>query len=109
MMRPSWSWAASSEEADDFQSEAAELIGETVAAVRYVNLDYLAEQFRGQARGPRLIESSAEWAEATWRHPSCDTVDWAVELLTQSGRYFTVSWDSPGMQEGIGLRKLSAI
>ncbi len=109
MMRPSWSWAASAEEAGAFESEAAELVGETVSAVRYVNLDYLAGQFRGQERGPRLIESSEEWAEPTWRHPACDTVDWAVELRTASGRSFTVSWDSPGMQEGIGLRKVVAV
>src|SRR5207248_2849529 len=87
----------------------AELVGETLAGIRYVNLDYLGEQFRGEARGPRLIESAEEWAEPTWRHPACDTVDWAVELHAKSSRTFTVSWDSPGMQEGIGLRKLVAI
>ena len=93
----------------EFEREAAGLVGEVIATVHYVTLDYFAERFRGTAQGPRYIESAAEWDEPTWRHPSCDTVDFAVELATGSGRHFTVSWESPGMKEGIGLRELPAI
>ncbi|MGH9186076.1 MAG: hypothetical protein ACRD0U_09725 [Acidimicrobiales bacterium] len=90
-----------------YQAEA--LVGEVVANVRYLNIDFCAEQYRGQVIGPRAIDSDEEWTEPTWRHPACDTVDFAVELETASGRRFTASWDSPGMQEGLGLGEPPAV
>ena len=107
--RTSWSWAESPDEASAYQAEARKLVGQIIARVRYSNIDYLADQYRHGVAGPRSIESEAEWNAATWRHPACDTVDFAVELETRSRRYFTVSWDSPGAVEGIGLRELGAL
>ena len=92
--------------------QVRELVGETLAGIRYVNLDYLGEQFRGEARGPRLIESAEEWAEPTWRHPACDTVDWAVELHAKSSRTFTVSWSgrpSPRMNSTVAVSNRTVI
>ena len=109
MVRPSWSWAQSPREAEEFQSEAATLVGETLVTVLYIDLDYRADEFRGDAKGPRPIRSADEWEKPTWRHPSCDTVDMAVELHTESGRKFTVAWESPGRIEGLGLRGMPAM
>jgi hypothetical protein len=109
LMRPSWSWAESPSEAEEFQAEASGLVGQTIARVRYVNIDYLAEQFRGGAIGPRTIESEVEWEHPTWSYPACDTVDFGVEIETVAGRHFTASWESPGPHEGLGLRPLTLL
>lgn len=108
-MRPAWSWAESASEAEEFQAEANGLVGETIARVRYINLDYSPERFGGDDAGPRDIEDDSEWESPTWRHPACDSVDFGVEIEVVSGRRFTVSYESPGRREGIGLRQLSAL
>lgn len=107
--RARWSWATSESEADEFRAEARGLVGEQLAEVRYVTLDYRSDDFRGTTVGPRVISSADEWVQPSWRHPACDTVDHAVELQTASGRHFTASWESPGRIEGLGLRELPAI
>ncbi len=106
---PGWSWAASQAVADSYQAEASGLVGEAIANVRYLNIDYFMEQFRHGEVGPRLVTAAQEWEDPTWRHPACDTVDFAVELETRSGRCFTVAWDSPGTREGLGIRELRAL
>jgi hypothetical protein len=106
---PGWSWAESQAVADSYQAEASGLVGEVIARVRYVNIDYFMEQFRHGQVGPRLVTAAEEWKDPTWRHPACDTVDFAVELETPSGRCFTVAWESPGTREGLGLRELRAL
>lgn len=44
-----------------------------------------------------------------WRHPAFHSVDFAVELRTAAGPIFTVSWESPGEIEGLGLREGPAV
>lgn len=107
--RVRWSWAASAEEADARRAEARELVGRRVERIRYIDIDAWAELYRGDEIGPRTIESEAEWADPTWSRPACHSVDHAVELETSDGALFTVSWDSPGMEEGLGLRELPAL
>ena len=109
MVRAGWSWAESTEEAERYRAEASGLVGQAIERVRYWNLDYFADRFRHGAVGTRPIESEEEWEVATWRHPACDTVDFAVELETQTGGSFAVSWESPGRVEGLGLRELPAL
>jgi len=92
-----------------YLAEARGLEWQAIVRVRYFNIDYFASQFRNGALSARSIESDEEWESATWRYPACDSVDFAVELETSSGRYFTVSWDSPGHVEGLGLRELRAV
>ena len=106
---PGWSWAESQADADAYQGEARGLVGETIEAVRYLNIDYFMEHFRHGEVGPRRIVADQEWDQPTWRHPACDTVDFAVEIDTRSGRHFTIGWESPGAREGLGLRELLAI
>lgn len=107
--RPLWSWAQGREDAVAFQEEASRLAGKVLSEVRYITLDYRSDQFRGDVAGPRYVSSVDEWAEPSWRHPACDTVDFAVEFFTETGPVFTASWDSPGAREGLGLREGSAV
>ena len=107
--RVRWSWSKDEIEAGEFRAEARELVGEELAAVHYITLDYRREEFRGDVVGPRPITSPTEWTDPCWRHPACHTVDHAVELRTASERVFTASWESPGRIEGLGLRELPAI
>lgn len=104
-----WSFAKSDQEAKAFRSEAERIVGETLSEVRYIDLDYDTEQVRGIIAGPRLVTSSQEWAVPSWKHPACHSIDHAVELRTVSGAVFTVSWESPGQAEGIGLRERRAL
>ena len=84
------------------------MVGRRVERVRYFDIDYRAEQYRHEEVGPRTIKSEAEWSDPSWACSACDSVDFAVELETTDGARFTVSWDAPGMMEGLGLRELSA-
>ncbi len=84
-------------------------MAESIVAVRYLNIDYFTDRYRHGEVGPRPVEADEEWLEPTWRHPACDTIDFAVELQTESGRRFTVSWENPGNGEGLGLREIPAL
>jgi hypothetical protein len=107
--RPNWSWAPDQRAAAAYQAEAERLVGEIVTKVRYFNIDYFALKSGRETDCAREIQSAEEWVDPTWAYVSCDSVDFAVELMTQSDRFFTVSWESPGTREGIGLRELSAL
>ena len=41
----------------------------------------------------------------TWRYHGFDTVDFGVELATLDGEIWSLTWDPPGVHEGIGIRK----
>lgn len=107
--RPLWSWAQTEQDADAFRREARRILGQRLAEVHYITLDYGSDKFRGAEVGPRLVEAADEWASPTWRHSACDTVDYAVEFRLDIGAVFTVSWDSPGAREGVGLRVGAAV
>ncbi len=104
-----WSWAESNEQRESFRSEANGLVGQAITSVAYYLLDYGADDYRKGAVGPRRISSATELADPYWQHPSCDTVDFAVQFTTATGRVFTVSWENPGRIEGIGLREVAAV
>src|SRR6266545_4698022 len=55
--------------------------------------------------GLRHIVEAGEWRNPTWRYPGFDSVDFGLELETESGSVFSVTWAPPGMYEGIGLRE----
>lgn len=44
-------------------------------------------------------------AQPDVRVPGFDSVDFGLELQTESGSVFSVTWDPPGRFEGIGLRE----
>jgi hypothetical protein len=103
-----WSWARTLEEVEEFRSEASQLVGKTLAAVSYVTLDYASSEV-GPHVGPRQIHSPHEWSEPCWQHVACHTVEFAVEFSILDGGVFTVSWDSPGSTEGIGIKEGRAV
>lgn len=56
-------------------------------------------------RGPRLIEADSEWDDPTWRYTGFDAMDYGLEVTTDSGTTFSLTWDPPGEYEGIGLQR----
>jgi hypothetical protein len=104
-----FSWVSTTAEKDERVSHGEQLVGQLLAAVRYVNLDYRRFELAESLNGPREITDEQEWQKPTWRFPGCDSVDHAVELTIGDGRRFTVTWDPPGWIEGIGLREQPAI
>ncbi|GAB3055481.1 hypothetical protein GCM10027053_15430 [Intrasporangium mesophilum] len=102
-----WSWAASSTEADARRRDANELVGERIRDVVYYTLDYRREELHPELidGGPRSIEAEAEWKEPTWLYDGFDAMDYGLEITTQSGVAFSLTWDPPGDREGIGLQR----
>ena len=103
-----WSWAASGAEADARRREANALVGERIGAVRYFTLDYRRHELHPEliGGGPRTIDAESEWIEPTWLYDGFDAVDYGLEVTTESGATFSLTWDPPGDHEGIGLQPL---
>lgn len=101
-----WSWAASKAEADARRQEALFLVGQRLTAVRYFTLDYRRFELRPDLvdRGPRLVEADSEWDVPTWSYNGFDAMDYGLEVTTDSGTVFSLTWDPPGECEGIGLQ-----
>jgi hypothetical protein len=99
------SWAATPDERDERIGHGRRMIGLALTEVRYVNLDYRRFELAASYDGPRQILDEQEWQAPTWRYPGCDSVDHGVELTMTNGRQFTVTWDTSGWIEGIGLRE----
>jgi hypothetical protein len=100
-----WSWVATGQERDERVEHARRLVGLRLQAVRYVDIDYFREDVAAGHAGPRPV-TAAEWRAPVWRCAGFDSVDYGVELQMQGGRVFSMTWDPPGMREGIGLREL---
>lgn len=103
-----WSWSATSADADARRNDANELVGERIQAVLYFTLDYRRHELHPELvdRGPRIIDAESEWIEPTWLHDGFDALDYGLELTTDSGITFSLTWDPPGDHEGIGLQRV---
>ena len=92
------SFAASSTARDENVRRAQGVVGVVLARVRYFEIDSIGESF-GIPRWPgpahRPIEDPREWEQAIWRHPTCDSLDWGLELESTTGRVFSMTWDRP--------------
>lgn len=99
-----WSWASSAGEVEERRAEARALVGETLSEVRYFTLDYKRDELARDHSGPRLITSDFEWSDPCWASEACDSLEYGVELQTADGVTFSVTWDPPGVQEGIGIQ-----
>lgn len=86
-------------------SNTRRVIGSAIDRVRYIDIDYERDQRAAGLIGPRVIVDDDEWSEPTWQFPDCDSIDFGLELETRDGRLFSVTWDPPGLREGIGLRE----
>lgn len=106
-----WSWAASQVEADARQQDANQLVGERVRAVRYFTLDYRRHGVHPELldSGPRTISADSEWQEPTWLYDGFDAMDYGLEVATDSGAVFSLTWDPPGEREGIGLQPVQML
>ena len=84
------------------------MVGERVQQVLYFTIDYRREEVHPEKvdTGPRLIEDQSEWKEPTWLHDGFDALDYGLEIMTDSGASFSLTWDPPGDTEGIGLHKV---
>lgn len=103
-----WSWAASRADADARRHDANQLVGQRVRAVRYFTLDYRREELCPELidGGPRTIVAESEWKEPTWRYDGFDAVDYGLEITTDAGATYSLTWDPPGNHEGIGLQRI---
>lgn len=102
---------ATGDEVEERRRHAEQLVGQRIAAVRYYELDHRREELHPDLldRGPRLVTDDVEWEDPTWRYAGFDAVDLGVELETESGAVFSLAWDPPGDQEGIGLRNAAML
>lgn len=101
-----WSWARTSAEVAERRAHAERLVGQVLSAVRYVDIDYAEMDHPDRPKGPRLIADPAEREQPMWRYPGFDSIDYGVELETEEGRVFSITWDPPREIEGIGIREL---
>ncbi|MFF0266076.1 hypothetical protein [Kribbella sp. NPDC004536] len=53
-----------------------------------------------------MVEGEVEWREPTWLGDGFDAVDYGLEIATDSGAVFSLTWDPRGEQEGIGLQRI---
>lgn len=44
-----------------------------------------------------------------WQFDGFDAVDFGIELETETGSVFSLTWDPPGDHEGIGLRNVAML
>lgn len=101
-----WSWVASEVEADARRRDAHQIVGQRIRAVRYFTIDYRRDELHPELidGGPRIIGAESEWSEPTWLYDGFDAMDYGLEVSTDSGATFSLTWDPPGDREGIGLQ-----
>ena len=104
-----WSFAESAAEVDLRRERARTLVGSRVGRIRYFTLDYARLASGSEAPGPRIFQKDEEWRDPPWKRPGFDTLDWGLELETDNGLIYSVTWDPPGMREGIGISRAPLI
>lgn len=106
-----WSWAASPAEATARHHEANALVGQRIRQIHYYTIDYEREDRCRDliGTGPRLIDDEAEWTAPTWLYDGFDAMDFGMEIATDSGATFSLTWDLPGEREGIGLQPVAML
>lgn len=104
-----WSWAQNAAEVELRRAHARTLVGRRVGRIRYFTLDYARLGSGGEVSGPRIIQKGEEWRDPWWERPGFDTLDWGLELETDDGLIYSITWDPPGVREGIGISRASLI
>ncbi|QYJ02869.1 hypothetical protein KUV85_11040 [Nocardioides panacisoli] len=106
-----WSWAASGAEAEARRRDAHELVGEYLRSVHYFTIDYRRQDVHPELidDGPRIIEANSEWLDPPWLHEGFDAIEFGLEIATESGAVFSLTWDPPGEREGIGLQRVAML
>ncbi|MDX6248938.1 MAG: hypothetical protein QOF10_2298 [Kribbellaceae bacterium] len=106
-----WSWATTESEVDQRRQHAEQLVGQYISRVRYYTIDYRREELHPELidSGPRFIDGDSEWDQPTWRYDGFDAMDFGIELETDTGAFFALTWDPPGYREGIGLQNVAML
>ena len=99
------SWVPSMGEVEQRRQDARRLVGSKIECVRYVDIDYRQTERPDGALGPRAIVDSDEWAEPTWLYSSCHSLDYGVELELSTTDSVSVTWQPPGLHEGLVLHR----
>jgi hypothetical protein len=99
------SWVPSMEEAEQGRQDARRLVDSKIECVRYVDIDYRRTERPDGTRGPRTIVDSDEWAEPTWLYLGCHSLDFGVELQLSTTDSVWVTWQPPGLHEGLALHR----
>ncbi len=78
------------------RAAARSLVGQRIVQVAYVDIDYRGWDlgYRDQS-SRRAITDPAEWREPTWDAGSFHHLDFGVELTTDRGETWGITWDSP--------------
>ena len=103
------SWVSNEKDRDERLRHAERLVGLSISAVRYFDIDYGRFEREIKEPGPRVIADEAGWVSPSWRYDVADSFAFGLELETDGGRVFSVTWDPPGGIEGIGIREESLI
>lgn len=99
------SWVSNERDRDNRLRHAERLVGLSISAVRYFDIDYGRFERGIEQAGPRSITDPAEWVAPSWRYEVADSLAYGLELETTAGRVFSITWDPPGPMEGIGIRE----
>ncbi|HEX7167784.1 MAG TPA: hypothetical protein VF230_12455 [Acidimicrobiales bacterium] len=95
------SWAADEADRDAWIAFARALEGRRLATVRYLDIDYRRHDVAPDYDGLREITDEGQWAAPTFEFPGGHTVDFGVELETDDGFVYSVTWTPPGDTEGL--------
>lgn len=80
------------------------MIGQRIVRVDYVDIDYRGWELghRDQSSRRRIIDA-AEWTEPTWDAGTFHHLDFGIEMITDRGESWAITWDSPA-SDGESLR-----
>lgn len=77
------------------------LVGQRILRVAYVHIDYRGWDLGYHDQSSRrLITAAAEWSAPTWDAQRFHHLDFGVELTTDLGETWGITWDSPSPVNG---------
>jgi hypothetical protein len=87
------------------RQSAKDLVGCRVVQVAYVTIDYNGWElgYRDQL-ARRIISDTSEWHDPAWNAETFHHLDYGVELTTQDGDLWAITWDPPGATESLVLQ-----
>ena len=98
-------FASDERELVDRRAAARSLVGQRIVRVTYVDIDYRGWDlgYRDQP-SRRTITDAAEWSDPTWDAGTFHHVDFGIELTTDRGESWGITWDSPSPVDGESIR-----
>jgi hypothetical protein len=97
-------WAETLAEVESRRVAASALVGQSLVSVRYIHIDYTRyDREEPVADGYREITDEAEWEQPDWKYSTFHSIDYAIELTTNTGSEYFISYDVPGMTESMSF------